>query len=407
MHKYRPRPTGAMAAAAPFLAGKPVSGQYFVGRGRILKTIDTIMAGTADGAINNVMLLGPRRIGKSSILLGVRGRQERNPRVATVMVNAEGMSSKRRFADAYMKAVLRAYEGRTRRRARGARLGRAISAGMQDARDAVSELDLSILECVKFGAKMNKRVVDQDGLLEHALEFPEKLGAEKNLAFLVIIDEFQSLLKWGAPFLHLFRRLVQDQAHVAYILAGSSPSMMKGIVSDARSPLYRQLHEVRVGPLPDSVLLPFLARRLEPTGVRLGEGMAREICRLSRGIPDYLQRLAMLSYTACVARGGTAIGAGDVESSYPDMLVHLDPVFVAQFDPLSELEKDVLLAISRSHYTVSGMADNAGARPTSLPRALWRLAGLDIVERLERGKYAIADGVFSDWLASRYETLDA
>ena len=396
-----------MAAAAPFLAGKPVSGQYFVGRGRILKTIDTIMAGTADGAINNVMLLGPRRIGKSSILLGVRGRQERNPRVATVMVNAEGMSSKRRFADAYMKAVLRAYEGRTRRRARGARLGRAISAGMQDARDAVSELDLSILECVKFGAKMNKRVVDQDGLLEHALEFPEKLGAEKNLAFLVIIDEFQSLLKWGAPFLHLFRRLVQDQAHVAYILAGSSPSMMKGIVSDARSPLYRQLHEVRVGPLPDSVLLPFLARRLEPTGVRLGEGMAREICRLSRGIPDYLQRLAMLSYTACVARGGTAIGAGDVESSYPDMLVHLDPVFVAQFDPLSELEKDVLLAISRSHDTVSGMADNAGARPTSLPRALWRLAGLDIVERLERGKYAIADGVFSDWLASRYETLDA
>ena len=396
-----------MAAAVPFLAGKPVSGQYFVGRGRILKTIDTIMAGTADGAINNVMLLGPRRIGKSSILLGVRGRQERNPRVATVMVNAEGMSSKRRFADAYMKAVLRAYEGRTRRRARGARLGRAISAGMQDARDAVSELDLSILECVKFGAKMNKRVVDQDGLLEHALEFPEKLGAEKNLAFLVIIDEFQSLLKWGAPFLHLFRRLVQDQAHVAYILAGSSPSMMKGIVSDARSPLYRQLHEVRVGPLPDSVLLPFLARRLEPTGVRLGEGMAREICRLSRGIPDYLQRLAMLSYTACVVRGGTAIGAGDVESSYSDMLVHLDPVFVAQFDPLSELEKDVLLAISRSHDTVSGMADNAGARPTSLPRALWRLAGLDIVERLERGRYAIADGVFGDWLASRYETLDA
>ena len=66
------------AAAVPFLAGKPVSGQYFAGRGRILKTIGTIMGGTAGGAINNVMLLGPRRIGKSSILLGVKGRQERD-----------------------------------------------------------------------------------------------------------------------------------------------------------------------------------------------------------------------------------------------------------------------------------------------------------------------------------------
>ena len=62
-------------AAVPFLAGKPVSGQYFVGRGRILQAIDTIMAGTADGATRNVMLLGPRRIGKSSILFNVKRRQ--------------------------------------------------------------------------------------------------------------------------------------------------------------------------------------------------------------------------------------------------------------------------------------------------------------------------------------------
>ena len=122
MHKHCSRPPGVVAAP-PFLSGKPVSGEYFVGRGRMLKTIDTIMEGTADGAINNVMLLGPRRIGKSSVLLGVKNRQDRNPRVATVMINAEGTSSKRRFADAYMAAVLHAYEGRTRRRARREGLG--------------------------------------------------------------------------------------------------------------------------------------------------------------------------------------------------------------------------------------------------------------------------------------------
>ena len=58
--------------------------------------------------------------------LAVKGRQERDPRAATVMVNAEGASAGRRFADAYMRAVLEAHEGRARRRARRGRLGRAV-----------------------------------------------------------------------------------------------------------------------------------------------------------------------------------------------------------------------------------------------------------------------------------------
>ena len=394
-------------SAVPFLAGKPVSGQYFVGRGHILQTIDTIMAGTVDGATNNVMLLGPRRIGKSSILLNVKRRRDRNPRMATVMINAEGMSTRLRFADAYMKAVLVAYDEHAHRGVRKEHIARAASPGPRGTRGATSDFDLSILECVKFSVKINNRRPDQDALLEHALDFPEKLGREKDMAFLVIIDEFQNLLKWGAPFLHLFRRLVQEHTHVGYVLAGSSPSMMEGIIRDANSPFYRQLHEVRAEPLRDSVLLPFLHRRLRPTGISLEGEAAEKICRLSRGIPDYLQRLGMLSYTACVVRGGRIITLDDVESSYSDMLAQLDPVFMAQFDSLGDLEKDALHAISRSHNSVSAMAGYAKVQPTSMPRALARMARMDVVEKYERGKYAITDGVFADWLAARYDFLDA
>lgn len=392
--------------AAPFLAGKPVSGHYFVGRDRILRTIGAIMAGTADGAINNVMLLGPRRVGKTSILLNVKKRQDRNPRIATVMMNAEGISTKHRFADAYMKAVLVAYEERAQGGAWRARITRALSSELRNVRGSVSEVDLSILECVKFGVKTNKRVPDPDDLLDHALNYPERLGVEKDMAFFVIIDNFQSLLKWGAPFLHLFHRIVQEQSHVGYILAGSSSSMMNEIIGDVNSPFYRQLHEVRVDPLQDNVLLPFLHRRLRSAGASIEEGAADTICRLSRGIPDYLQRLGMLSYTACSMRGGRAITLDDVEMSYSDMLVYLDPVFMAQFNSLSDHEKEALHAISRSHNTVTGMADYIKVQPTSMSRALARLVSTDVVEKYERGKYAIVDGVFSDWLTSRYDFLD-
>ena len=96
--------------------------------------------------------------------------------------------------------------------------------------------------------------------------FPEGVGAEKGTAFLVIVDEFQGLLERGAPSLHLFRRIAQDQARVACMLAGSPPSTMWGIVDDARSPLCRRLHEVGVGPLPDGVMRPFPPRRLRQAG---------------------------------------------------------------------------------------------------------------------------------------------
>ncbi len=36
---------------------------------------------------------------------------------------------------------------------------------------------------------------------------------------------------------------------------------------------------------------------------------------------------------------------------------------------------------------------------------LRHLADLDVVEKRGRGRYAVVDGVFADWLASRYETL--
>ena len=394
-------------AAVPFLAGTPVGGQYFVGRERILRTIDTIMAGTADGAVNNVMLLGPRRIGKSSVLLNVKKRQDRNPRVATVMIDAEGVSTKHRFADAYMKAALVAYDGHAHRGARKGHTVRKASSGLRDTRGAIPDLDLSILECVKFTIKMNDRMPDPDALLEHALRFPEKLGRANDTAFLVIIDEFQNLLKWGVQFLHLFRRLVQEQTHVGYILASSSPSLMESIARDANTPFYNQLHRVRVEPLGNGVLLPFLRRRLRPTGTSIEGDAAEEVCRLSRGVPDYLQRLGMLSYTACTVRGGSAITLADVESAYSDMLAHLDPVFMAHFDSLSDLEKDVLNAVSRSHNTVSGMAGYIKVQPTALPRALSRLVRTDVLEKYERGKYAILDGAFADWLVRRYDFLDA
>lgn len=94
------------------MVGVPVSGEYFVGRRDILEKIAALVGGAQEGAINHMLLLGLRRMGKSSILLSVRNQLASEPGVVPVIVNMTGVPTQQRFAEMCMQAVSRAYAGR-------------------------------------------------------------------------------------------------------------------------------------------------------------------------------------------------------------------------------------------------------------------------------------------------------
>lgn len=130
---------GAPAAAgrrrgrrrAPFAFGVPVSGEYFAGRRGILDRIDILVGGAQRGAINHMLLLGPRRMGKSSILLSAANRLGGEPGVVPVVVNAAGMPSKRRLAGLYVKAVSGAYAAKAGGKDLLGRMRRAAGRGLR------------------------------------------------------------------------------------------------------------------------------------------------------------------------------------------------------------------------------------------------------------------------------------
>ena len=108
-HRPRSRPV-------PFVNGVPVSGDHFVGREGILDEIGMLVDGARDGAINHVLLLGLRRMGKSSILLNVKRRLERDKKVVPIIVNAAGIPTRQVFARVYMRAILDGYMSNAGRR---------------------------------------------------------------------------------------------------------------------------------------------------------------------------------------------------------------------------------------------------------------------------------------------------
>ena len=86
----------------PFMVGKPVTGEYFIDRKDELKKINALLS-TSD-ALNNIMPLGQRRTGKSSILYNLK---EQDAKTIYVIFDAYGgASTKQRFARAYINCIL-------------------------------------------------------------------------------------------------------------------------------------------------------------------------------------------------------------------------------------------------------------------------------------------------------------
>lgn len=388
----------------PFIVGKPVTGKYFIDRVAELKKITALLAGTSRGNINNIILLGLKRTGKSSILLNVRTKINKDKKIVVVIFDASGISTKERFARAFMDTILNSYLEKTGNKEYKNKIRQLLQEQYDKIRSTLSDLDIVISEFVKFHVSLREIETREDDLLENALKYPEKLGKEKNISFVIMIDEFQELLKWGDDFLKMFRRLVQSQSHVAYVFSGSAPTIMKTMVYDAKSPFYKQLVEVGVGPLPEKAVVPFVKSRLASVKITVPSETLDLIYSLTNGLPDYVQRLGLQIYLYCLQEDIRAIKDADVYKAYEEMLVQLDPDFSTLFATFSDLEKEILIALANGNTSPATIAAYIRKPPSTLPKTLTRLVNEDIIVKPQEGKYRIVDTIFSEWIARRYAT---
>jgi pyoverdine/dityrosine biosynthesis protein Dit1 len=70
---------------------------------------------------------------------------------------------------------------------------------------------------------------DIDATLEHLLELPARLGADRDRRVALVFDEFQEIVNIDAKLLPLMRSVFQEQPDVAHVYLGSKRHMMEQI----------------------------------------------------------------------------------------------------------------------------------------------------------------------------------
>lgn len=315
----------------PFLFGPLVSGDQFYDRADIERELlRAIENGT------NVLLYGPRRYGKTSLVARVADqlRADGHPVVFFDMMKVNSLEH---FIQSYASAAL-ALKSRTTRSLDV--LGRFLKGlrpkiTLDEKREPSLELDFA-----------SSPPTTQT--LEDVLALPESIPTGKQTV-VIVFDEFQEIerLSSSLPAERIFRSVIQRQRHVNYIFLGSRTHLLKRMFTDPARPFYQSALVLSMDKPPRADSLVFLRSRFLAGGISADQASLEAIVEASENIPYYLQALAYEVFESLDAEARSTLSAADVPPALARCILRMRDLFETTMENLSDNQRTLLSALAQ------------------------------------------------------------
>lgn len=361
----------------PFKYGRRVSGPSFYDREKIKKDILNALSGG-----NNVLLYGPRRFGKSS-LVGEILTTLRAGGDPCVEMNLMDIASLDDFIIKYARNVYQALAPVS-----GAL--NLITNFLKHLSPAIG-LDNEGKPELRLAFSSGHATVDS---LREVLELPERLcGDGKHL--IVALDEFQEVaeLGLGAQFERTMRSVIEKQEHVTYIFLGSKTHLLERMFAAKSRPFYNSAQKFLLQKPPADESAAFLVERFASVGLKLGMPLAEEMVKRIDNVPYYLQALGSWTFNAVCERGGNEVSKADMEEGFGSLYGAERILLEDTFRAHSESQRLLMRALACEPVARfdEDYRQRYGLTTTStVNTALQRLIADSTAEKTECG-YALAD----------------
>jgi hypothetical protein len=368
-------------APNPFHYGTPAEGVHFAGRETELAALLSRLRGGI-----NVVLVSPRRYGKTSLLL--RAERELSERGAAI-VHSNVLRS-RDLATLASTLATQAF------RLPGGRWHRARQAVPDFLRRLRARPAITFQgehPTFSFDASLSAR--DADELLADVYGLLAELARRRPAA--LVLDEFQAIVDLGAHLPALLKALADAHPNVSLVLAGSRRHLMEQLVSAPGAALYNMAEPIALGALPDDVMAAHLRARAAAARKPMSEAVARLIVTLAGPVPNDIQRLAYETYDSA----GRAIGEKDVHAGLAAAVAHDAPTYAERYQTLSPGQRRVLSALAEAPTDQPAGAAFLGrtglANPSSVRKALDALQTAELIAN-RGGTITLADPFLAAWL---------
>ena len=384
-----PAPFGRVSAPPPhFPVGGPVPARDLVGRETYMRRL---VERLGDG--NHVIVAGPRRIGKTSIILEVLRRLRRRGAL-TGYVDCLGATDIRGLGERVVDAVLENVSGVER----SFEQAKAIAAGMRPSVKVKYEhIELAL---------QLARETNAQRFFEGALDLPRTLAARTGKRVVVAFDEFQAAGRLGPRVFDVMRTRFQAQKGVAYAFLGSEEGILEQLFSEKGRAFYRfavpiDLAEAgghRFGIAPDD-WLSYLREKFAEKKIVIDDTSVDRLLDATGGHPqDTMQVCAALYYLMRDA-AQRVVTADLLAIAYEQALRELERPFALHWSELGKQKYLQLVATRVAQGAVLFASETTPAVPRpEVLRALESLTARGLVTRLGRGRYEFVEPMFGEYV---------
>lgn len=306
----------------------------------------------------NVILISPRRMGKTSLVKKVIGEID-NPKIKVVYMDIYDCRSEYDFYNRFAEAIMQ-------------------SMG--------NEYSLSL------------GITPKDYSPEEILNLPEKIAQEKGIRLVVCIDEFQQIGEFPDT-LTVQKRLRgtwQHHQNVSYCFFGSKKHLMENIFQNRRMPFYMFGEMLHLDCIPTEYWVPFICSRFEKYGKSISKDFATRICETVKNYSSYVQQLAW----NVMAETEKEVNEETLQSGISALLQQCHGLFVQQTEGLTTYQLNFLRLLCsgvHSGFTAQAVTETypLGSK-SNIDRIKKALIDKELIT-LEKDGIFIADCVFELW----------
>ena len=367
-----------------FVYGVAVSDYNFIGRERETKRLlDNFKGGI------NVILMSPRRLGKTSLVKHVCNKLD-DKDIITVYLDIFGCKSEYDFYNKLTAEVLKQTASKS-------------ELWFEEAKEFLYRLTPKI----SFSPEPNSDFSISLGITpkthtpEEVLQMAETIAIKRKKRIVICIDEFQQIgeMANSKQIQARLRTVWQHQKHVSYCLFGSKHHLMSTIFLHRSMPFFQFGDTISLNKIATEDWVEYIVSHFADGKRTISHALAKEICKFTENYSAYVQQLAWLVFT--LKEEGETVTEDDVRQAENDLLATNDILFMQMIEPLSEFQLNFLRAIASGIKKDFGLSEvreeyNLGSY-SNITRLKTALLERDLIEKKET-ELVITDPIFAKWL---------
>jgi AAA+ ATPase superfamily predicted ATPase len=337
----------------------------------------------------NVMLISPRRWGKSSLVKRSMEEltSEKND-IKVCFIDAFSISSEAEFYRTFASKVIECASTKFEKWAEDAK---NLLNGV------IPQLVIKdqVTDFMAFDIKFKPEEKDKLTILQ----LPETLAKKKGIKIIVCIDEFQQLsnLAEYKDMEGKMRSVWQQQEQTTYCLYGSKRHMMMDIFNNSNNPFYRFGQVVFLDKITKNNWMPFIIEGFRKTNKHISEDYASQICDIVECHSWYLQQLSFFIWT----KTEKEVTADDFNYGVKQLLNINTPMFQSDSNKLTPAQLELLRAIAAGETKFSSAEVNSKynlGNPNTLAKNKRSLQEQDIIEKTKDNTFHFVDPIFKLWI---------